>query len=360
MLNRLPLKALLALLVWVAFSSPAHSISPRRDFNGDGRDDLMCVNVDTKRKWVDLADSAGRFGGTDWTGSDGWCLGSGEYLTIGGDFNGDGRDDLFCWRSGDGHVWLDYAGSVGQFQGTNWHRVTGWCTGTEEFLHIGDFNGDGLDDMLCHKRSTGRMWIDYAAPGGGFSGTDETFTPITQFCPFNEGAYSDSIRVGDFNGDGRDDLLCQPYGVPELRIDYAPLGGSLVQTDWMGFNECIGSETFVYFEIGDFNGDGRDDLLCYGDSSGDLRINYANAAGHLDGVGWMRSTDLWCRVDILGITRLIVGDFNGDGRDDLLCNNRIGGRGFMSIDYANPNGQFNGEDWVRESDWCTGNLQRLY
>ena len=44
-----------------------------------------------------------------------------------------------------------------------------WCLGNE--LFVGDFNGDGRDDILCHRISDGYKWISHANPNGTFSQT---------------------------------------------------------------------------------------------------------------------------------------------------------------------------------------------
>ena len=38
-------------------------------------------------------------------------------------------------------------------------------------LLIGDFNGDGRDDILCHQMSNGYKWISLAESDGSFSHT---------------------------------------------------------------------------------------------------------------------------------------------------------------------------------------------
>ena len=38
-------------------------------------------------------------------------------------------------------------------------------------LHIGDFNGDCHDDLLCHNSNSGHIWIAEADRRGIFNGT---------------------------------------------------------------------------------------------------------------------------------------------------------------------------------------------
>ena len=46
----------------------------------------------------------------------------------------------------------------------------GWCNHASAELHLGDFNGDGRADMLCHDTSTGYKWVALGAYCG-FTGT---------------------------------------------------------------------------------------------------------------------------------------------------------------------------------------------
>ena len=47
----------------------------------------------------------------------------------------------------------------------------GWCVADSEQLLIGDFNGDGRDDMLCHNRARGYKRMAFALADGSFGGT---------------------------------------------------------------------------------------------------------------------------------------------------------------------------------------------
>jgi hypothetical protein len=101
-------------------------------------------------------------GQTDWERNMGWCNHSGAQLHI-GDFNGDGRDDLLCHDTNTGHKWIAYSkNGANRFTGTDWERNMRWCNHSGAQLHIGKFNGDGRDDLLCHDTNTGYKWIAYS------------------------------------------------------------------------------------------------------------------------------------------------------------------------------------------------------
>ncbi|MDC0673425.1 FG-GAP repeat domain-containing protein [Nannocystis radixulma] len=144
------------------------------DFDGDGAPDYMCHDRNDGRKWIDYD---GAYNGTDWNASTGFCVG--DSLLI-GDFNGDGRDDLFCndysTRS------IDYTDASGHFGASEWSHTLTWCQHSGAVLETGDYNGDGRDDLYCHD-NVGKKWLDYADTSGRFGGTDWQGTVLpNSFC----------------------------------------------------------------------------------------------------------------------------------------------------------------------------------
>ena len=53
------------------------------------------------------------------------------------------------------------------------HGFSGWCIfAPHEQLFVGDFNGDGRDDILCHNYGSGRRMGSYANADASFTSTD--------------------------------------------------------------------------------------------------------------------------------------------------------------------------------------------
>ncbi len=122
----------------------------------------------------------------------------------------------------------------------------------------------------------------------------------------------DAHVSNDFNGDGRSDILWQNDG-GTLSNWLGTANGSFAAND-VNASTAVAANWRVA-DTGDFNGDGRSDILWrnlngelsnwLGDADGGFTPNNANAAV-LVNVGWQ----------VAG-----TGDFNGDGRDDILWRN---------------------------------------
>lgn len=122
----------------------------------------------------------------------------GSEVPLVGDFNGDRKDDIATFPRGDtGDVYV--ALSTGrEFSGSGWKWHDTFCYGGEIPL-VGDFNGDGRDDIATFTRgSTADVYVALSTGqgfiGSGWKGHDE-------FC-----SGSDLPAQGDFNADGKADL----------------------------------------------------------------------------------------------------------------------------------------------------------
>ena len=304
------------------------------DFDGDGRTDFARFNRGNRGDvFVVLSN-----GGQTYLNGDKWhdWFSIGNEIPLVGDFNGDGRDDVVTFTRGNrGDVYV--ALSSGQaFEGTGkkWHDW--FCIGSEVPL-VGDFNGDGMDDIATFTRgSRGDVYVALSN-GHGFVGTGQKWH--SNFC-FG----SNTPVVGDFNGDGRDDIAALNRGsrgdvYVALSTGYK-FGASKKWHD----DFCFGNKTPM---VGDFNGDGKDDLAAFSKGrTGDVYV-VLSGGSQFKGAG-KKWHDWFC----IGGEVPLVADFNGDGKDDLATLTR-GNRGDVYVAISNGS-KFRGTGWRWHEDFCFG------
>jgi RHS repeat-associated protein len=124
--------------------------------------------------------------------------------------------------------------------------------------------------------------------------------------------------AGDFNGDARKDFLCRhPNG--SLIVTLATATGFSPPTIWASHGEPIAG-------VGDFDNDGRDDVLFFDSFWGTASVGRSDGTdfGAITSWGGItgRSSGGYnhaCRMN--GATIAKVADFTGDGKADVLCYN---------------------------------------
>jgi hypothetical protein len=231
------------------------------DLEGEGRPSAICHNRTSGIRSV--ATGRNRLLRPSWTSCDAWCNGPNDELHV-GDFDGDGRTDLLCFDRVSGLESIDYADRWGHYSGTDWQGAGGWCNHATAARYVGDFDGDGRTDLLCHDTVRGWKWIDYADGAGHFDGISDWSTD--QGWCHHPGAF---LYTGDADGDGRTDLICHAPSSGALDVDlsegrpapFASRNDRSLRGPMPGTTRLFCGTGSL--EVADYNGDGRSDLLCH-------------------------------------------------------------------------------------------------
>jgi hypothetical protein len=288
------------------FCAGAHQQLYRADFNGDGHSDLLCHDRVTGFFRMDrAATSLGSvpFGSVDWDTkpfpclpgfcSGGFCAGPSERLIV-GRFNDDARADLMCLDVVSGTRVLRYAQSNGTFVLENpspnalpaqgWSTTNSWCIGDHQSLHLGDFNDDGRDDLLCHDVVSGKLYIDHADADGHFGSTD--WSRNAGFCK----EPGSDLLIGNYDGIRGDDLLCHTPGAGTISQMFSDASGTFANSEFPDDQPwCKSASARLY--VGDADGDQEEDLFCYNESTRKLYVAYANDFGRFNGTtDWSTSS----------------------------------------------------------------------
>jgi hypothetical protein len=212
-----------------------------------------------------------------------------------GDFNGDGKMDLAVVNFGDpsvndnGSVSILLGNGDGTFQPAN-NAVAGK---DPSYIAVGDFNGDGRVDIVTVNSGN----TVSALLGNG----DGTFQAHVDY---GTGSGPDFVVAGDFNSDGRPDLVITNSG-----------GGSV--------SVLLGNGDGSFQSHADYPTGGAANGVTLADFNGDGKLDLAVAAGQglvvLAGKGDGTFTQTWNSAALgLRSISVTVGDFNNDGNPDVV------------------------------------------
>lgn len=234
-----------------------------------------------------------------------------------GDLNGDGRQDFVVPLPSLNQIEIRLGNGNGTFFQANTSPVSfNHNTGD---VALGDFNGDGKNDIAV------QIYIQGVAVllGNG----NGTFAAPTVFSFSSE---KHGIAVSDFNGDGRQDL-----GASDSNDRVWALLGDGTGKFGVGVPSHSVANLPYSVATGDFNADGRQDLIA-------SHINTAGNLSPLTGVshgGFALSTPIYEENGAV-FRSLETGDFNGDGKLDFAALKAISSSPGVMLFLGNNAGSF--------------------
>jgi Ca2+-binding RTX toxin-like protein len=314
---------------------------------------------------------------------------SGWSVAAAGDINGDGLGDIIIGAreadpngagSGASYVvfgtFSGFAASLNlsTLDGSNGFQISGSAASDQSGRSVasaGDFNGDGIDDLVIGARyattngaSAGASYVVFGSRDIFAANLDLSSLSGTNGFQIRGEATRDYsgasvASAGDINGDGLDDLIIGAFGVDatggNAGASYVVFGSN---APFAGIFELSGLDGTNGFQIngvassdvsglsvaaaGDVNGDGIDDLIIgaprsdsNGGNSGASYVVFGRSTGFtanlnlstLDGTTGFRILGA-AGGDYSGLSVASAGDVNGDGIDDLI----------IGAPYADPNG----------------------
>ena len=286
------------------------------DFNDDGKTDVMKFDVLADGSegngglWVGLS-TGSSFGTCKWAD---WVTSS-QTKVLAGDFNGDGKTDVMKFdvladgSEGNGGLWVGLS-TGSSFATSKW---ADWVTSSQIKVLAGDFNDDGKTDV---------MKFDVLADGS--EGNGGLWVGLSTGSSFGTSKWADwvtssqtKVLAGDFNGDGKTDVMKFDVladgseGNGGLWVGLST-GSSFATSKWADW--VTSSQTKVL--AGDFNGDGKTDVMKFdvladgSEGNGGLWVGLSTGSSF--------ATSKWADWVTSSQTKVLAGDFDDDGRTDVM------------------------------------------
>lgn len=292
------------------------------DFNGDGKPDLATTNATANNIAVllnSMPDSAAPVAldeiplSADTNHSPNWIDAA--------DLNGDGRPELVIATTGTTsvsvvRVGLPTPGAASGSYGFNGTPIQ--VGGQPHAVKAADLNGDGKPDLIATLTDVAKIAILInTTPDGAI---DPTFGAALQYQ--NGVDVLAAVRIADINGDGKPDLLAANVSsnTVTIALNTTPPGASNAQfAARQTFS--TGAANLDDIEVADINSDGRPDLLTNDGTSNTIGVWLNITTPGANTVQFAPKTTLSTG---LSLHSLVAADINGDSRPDLLAVESVG------------------------------------
>ena len=268
------------------------------DFNGDGKLDLVTANYFDNNVSVLLGNGEGTF-----QPAMPFAVGKAPISAAVGDFNGDGKLDLAVTNYGDNTVSVLLGNGDGSFTAASGPPFK---VGNDPRVVAGDFNGDGNLDLAVANGNDGTVSILLGNGSGAFVAAPGS--------PFAVGSGPYSIATGDFNHDGNLDLTVTLFGDNTVSVLLGNGDGTFTPASGSPLAVGNGPDSVA---VGDFNGDGKLDLVVVNEHDNTVTVLQGFGDGSSFFVAGVYSVGAFPG-------EVVVGDLNGDGNLDLAVANFLG------------------------------------
>ncbi len=322
------------------------------DFNGDGYSDLLVATkavdaslklpYNTGYKLKIFNPAAGSYNTTESISLSGGFANVNKidflknvYTMLPSDFNGDGIEDVVVTNTHNVIIGSDLTRVLDNIK-VSYVNSSGYFASTEtiptptsyniinpryNYFYTGDFNGDGRTDFITILSNHTAYNIFFSSPSLGIY-NQMIDVPISSHPTYKENNIffnADQVAIINMDGDAKSDIMVIEDGTS--RIFNLNFSGTYISMDLMS---SLGYPTTWHdIQFGDFNGDGKTDILTCPNPPSLPNIHWE--VGYSDGKAFKSETiinsDHYIKqvfyYGIYATDNIVVGDFNGDGKSDI-------------------------------------------
>lgn len=331
------------------------------DFNGDGHDDIVALSTSSSTLVVLLNT-------TPLDGSETALFAAPVEIPLLGfplridvaDFNGDGRPDIAVGPSSTSGVAILLNTTPAMATTPTFANGVQFPTGAYAVnVAAGDVDGDGKQDLVVGTFGE--------SPADGTVGvllnrttTALSFTPVVEFAA---GRAVRDIGIADFNDDGRDDIVAVNLSTDKVTVLRSTTAANATTPTFVDVGAFATDDEPHAVAITDLDGDGKQDLAVTANHANQVSVmvNSTTASGPvsfsdhvmrpvgvspetittgmLDGMPFVAAVtqnnksasvlhgDGLTRLDhlpaVLFVSGIATGDFNRDGKDDLVLTSEL-------------------------------------
>ena len=281
------------------------------DVNGDGKPDVVVVNLSSNTVSVLLGNGNGTFQAQQTS-----ATGNRPFSVAIGDVTGDGNADLVVANRDSNTVSVLLGNGNGTFQAQQT-----FATGTNpDSVAIGNLTGDGKADLVVANYGSNTVGV-FLGNGNGTFQAQQTFAT---------GSQPDAVAVGDVTGSGKADLVVANKSGLVVSVLLGNGNGTFQAQQTF----ATGSEPYSV-AVGDVTGDGKADLVVADSGGNAVSLLLGNGNGTFQ-------TPLTFATGSDPISAAI-GDLTGDGKADLVVANEFSNT--VSVLLGNGNGTFQARNY---------------
>jgi|GEM_PF-2108681 len=258
-----------------------------------------------------------------------------------GNIDGSGGDNFILQ---DPNSWISivkvnyYNEMKNSILGYSFTTADGFDLTNAKLKEVGDYNGDGIDDMLM-VNGTSMAILTYKA---------KKWTVLISLRNDDwVGGWRYNVAntihgTGDFDNDGRKDILISsPWGIGIIKYNGSQFTTQLALPNGSQFGQWnYNSITQTFKGIADINGDKKSDIILTSGNSGlgILSLNSTNSSftslsvnKNLENIGTWKLNTLWPDWDTYPDNFVTFADFDGDGGLELVVVNMKQGLGILTF-----------------------------